>query len=47
MALLLFIRSFPVRELASFVKVPECGSGRGGNSRSSCRFFEDEKEHEP
>ena len=27
MALLLFIRSFPVRELVSFVKVPERGSG--------------------
>jgi hypothetical protein len=47
MPLLLFIRSFPVRELVSFVKVPERGSGEGSNSRLAADFLEDEKEHEP
>jgi hypothetical protein len=46
MALLLFIRSFPVGELVSFVKVPECGSG-GGGIKIKQQVFRNEKEHEP
>jgi hypothetical protein len=46
MTLLFFIRYFPVRELVSFLRIPERGSGRARGWGTKKQIFGHEKEYE-